>query len=84
VFGYSSGGVELSAFGGKIKVVNTLESRLDMMMRQVNSNNNEVVMALPPLYTIILFTITLICYLIVTIISLYTLWEIKNLNMKEL
>ncbi|KXJ20994.1 V-type proton ATPase subunit E [Exaiptasia diaphana] len=38
-----SGGVELLAAGGKIKVVNTLESRLDMMMRQMMPEIRELV-----------------------------------------
>lgn len=32
---FSAGGVELLAKQGRIKVVNTLESRLEMMSRQV-------------------------------------------------
>ena len=32
---YRSGGVELVAQGGRIRVVNTLDSRLDLMSRQV-------------------------------------------------
>lgn len=35
LFCHSAGGVELLAKQGRIKVVNTLESRLEMMSRQV-------------------------------------------------
>lgn len=35
LFFYSAGGVELLAKQGRIKVVNTLESRLEMMSKQV-------------------------------------------------
>ena len=39
VFCCSAGGVELLAKQGRIKVVNTLESRLEMMSKQVLSSN---------------------------------------------
>ena len=35
LFCHSAGGIELLAKQGRIKVVNTLESRLEMMSRQV-------------------------------------------------
>lgn len=35
---YSSGGIELSAQHNKVKVVNTLDSRLDMMTEQVGDS----------------------------------------------